>query len=376
MAFGIEIHGPYDDISGIATANREMALALYDIGVPVKLTGFPNWSILKYKYSQEQAIKIAQMEKNHIPDDNIYVNFLPFTKVKDYKAGVPNVVASLFETDRCPFVWHIIEKQLDLDEIWVPTQWGKDAFVKGSLPEEKIQVVPYGVDTEKFSPNIAPAKIVGAKKFIFLATMDYKNCKGPDILLNAYFSEFSSKDDVTLVFKSYTGVDVEQSKRVLKDLIRKYRAANNSDAHLLFIGDHVSEDEIVSLHRAADCYVLPTRGEGWSMGTIQSMACGVPTIMTDASAHRSYMNETNGLLIKCKQVPITDANWLIREPVMAHHEWWNPDLKDCRKQMRWAYEHPAEMKKLGEKARKDVLALDWHHVAQKIADRAIALLGK
>jgi len=374
MDFGIEIHGPYKDISGISYVNRELALALYDIGIPTLLTELALWSNLTCPMSDEQQAKIRLMERTRLPDEHIYANYMPLHRILDIKSDVPNVCATVYETDKCPYVWGLIDKQSPMDEIWVPTEWGKEAFVKGGLDREKIQVMPLGVNTKKYNPDVQPANIVGRRKFVFLCTMDYKACKGPDVLLNAYFQEFSNKDDVTLVFKAYSGGNVNSSKHYLRQILQTYRQANNSTAHVLFIGDHLSESEMVGLHRAADCYVLPTRGEGWSFGTIQSMACGVPTIMTDGSAHRSYMNETNGLLIKAKQVPIEHIRWLVREPNQSGHEWFEPDLADLKKQMRYAYEHPWEMKELGEQAHKDVQKLDWTFAAQRVANRAIELL--
>jgi hypothetical protein len=374
--FGIELHGPYRDISGISAVNRELSLALYDIGIPVLLTNIPHWSNIGYKFTQEQETKIKQMEHMVLPDNYIYANYMPPTRISHRDPGAPNICATLFETDRCPFVWQLIEKQVPIDEWWVPTEFGKEAFIKGGLDPNKIQVMPLGVNTKAYNPNVQPAIITGKKKFAFLSTMDYKPCKGPDLLFNAYFQEFTSRDNVTLIFKAYTGRNAEASKQMIKDVIRKYRATNKSDAHVLFIGDYLPDEDMIGLHRAADCYVLPSRGEGWSFGTIQSMACGVPSIMTDATAYRSFMNETNGLLVKCRQIPITDVSWLMREPVMAHHEWWNADLLDLRKQMRWAYEHPKEMKALGEKAYKDVQCLDWHNVAMNVVNRSIKLLDE
>lgn len=374
MPFGIEIHGPYRDISGIATVNRELALALYDIGVPVLLSPSHGWSSLECNLSFAQRTKLQEMEKTVLPEDHIYANYMPPTRIKERKEGVPNICSTIYETDRCPYVWQFIARQVPLDEIWVPTEWGKQAFIKGGLPEEKIHVIPHGINTKTFNPDIKPATIVGRKKFVFFSSMDYKASKGPDVLLNAYFQEFSANDNVTLVLKAYSGADMQLSRDLIKNVITKYRMANKSTAHLLFIGNGMEESEIAELHRAADCYVLPTRGEGWSLGTLQSMACGVPTIMTDATAYRSFMNETNGLLVNCRQVPITDVSWLLREPTQSHHEWWNPDTKHLRQQMRWAYEHPAEMKKLGEKAAIDAKVYDWKNVAMKVANRTLELL--
>lgn len=40
-----------------------------------------------------------------------------------------------------------------------------------------------------------------------------------------------------------------------------------------------------------DCFVLPTRGEGWGMPLLEAMAYGRPVIATDWSAHTDFMTE-------------------------------------------------------------------------------------
>jgi glycosyltransferase involved in cell wall biosynthesis len=42
---------------------------------------------------------------------------------------------------------------LTLDELWVPTEWQKEITIKQGYPENKIFVIPEGVDGKIFKPN-------------------------------------------------------------------------------------------------------------------------------------------------------------------------------------------------------------------------------
>jgi glycosyltransferase involved in cell wall biosynthesis len=378
MAVGLEFYAPYLDISGIAQTARELTIAMYDIGIPVKGINLPGWSNIAADLPNKTRQKIQLIMSAPIPDKSVFVNFMPPIKVNHLKDGaVANVISTIYETDRIPYVWAEIIKQTPrINEVWVPTEFNRASFIKGGIPENMLHVLPLGVDEKTYHPDVKPLNIKDRPGFVFLSVMDMKECKGFDVLLNAYLKEFSEKDDCCLILKAYSGGTDDKYKERVKQVIRSFRQRTSSTARLMFLGENVAHDKMVSLYRSADTFVLPTRGEGWSMGTIQSMACGVPTIMTDCSGHRTYMNETNGLLVKCEQKPIKNIPWLVREPNQAYHEWWEPSEEDLRKQMRYAYEHPKEMKDLGTKARQDILQWTWTKAAQKMANELVRLSGE
>lgn len=375
MDIGVEIYGPFTDISGIAQTARELSMALYDIGVPIRTLNLQGWSYINADLSEKSKKKMQLLMSGSVPEKHVFVHFMPPNRIAQLKElSLKNVCSTVYETDRVPFVWHEILKQNPiLSEVWVPTEFNKQTFVTGGIPEQAIHVVPYGVDEEVYTPDVQPLKIKNKPAFTFLSVMDLKECKGFDVLLNAYFREFSDKDDCALILKAYSGDVQEPYKERLRKVIRSFKEKNNSTARLMFWGDNLPNDKMIALYRTCNAFVLSTRGEGWSMGTIQSMACGVPTIMTDCSGHRTYMNETNGLLVKCKKELITNIGWLIREPQQCYHEWWEPDVEDLRRQMRWAYDHPKELQALGTKARQDILGWTWKKAAHKFANELIRI---
>ena len=88
-----------------------------------------------------------------------------------------------------------------LDEIWVPSNYVKELYVRSGIPEKLVQIIPWGVDTALFNPDTQPAKLKTQKRFKFLFVGGTIYRKGIDVLLKAYLQSFSSDDDVCLVIK-------------------------------------------------------------------------------------------------------------------------------------------------------------------------------
>lgn len=371
MNLGLQFYGPVFDISGIANALRNTAIALYDIGVPVHIVEIQNWSGLKATLDIVTAQKLEAIMHNPIPKEHLFINYIPPTRLINKEGPIANISYSLFETDSVPAIWPMIIDKEKIKEVWVPTTFNKESFAHGGIPADKLHVLPMGIDLERFNPDVEPVPLRGAKAFKFLTIMDVKECKGYDILLDAYFQEFSSKDDVCLIFKGYSGNLEKESQQKIQTIIKQFKDKHKSTATVIFVGGNIDDNYIPGLHKAADCYILPSKGEGWSLGTIQSMAVGVPAIMTRATGYLDYMNDSNGIFLECEKKPIKSISWLIREPYQQGHCWYETTVEETRKKMRWAYEHKSELTKLGTKASEDVKEFTWEKAAQKIVNRAI-----
>lgn len=59
------------------------------------------------------------------------------------------------------------------------------------------------------------------------------------------------------------------------------------------IDKHVAQRDLPSLYAAADCFVLPSRGEGWGRPHVEAMSMGLPIIATNWSGPTAYMTEMN-----------------------------------------------------------------------------------
>lgn len=152
--------------------------------------------------------------------------------------------------------------------LWVPSQFHYDRFIEQGISQEKLVVIPEAVDTDFFKRQQPPP----TGTFVFFASSKWEHRKGWDVLLRAYFSEFSSKDDVSLRIQSYvpswSSLDKNVSRHVLHfgQTVFKAKYARNDLPHYTCLdGDSFTREEQRRFYQEVHAFVLATRGEGMKM---------------------------------------------------------------------------------------------------------------
>ena len=170
-----------------------------------------------------------------------------------------------------------------------------DAFLVGSTvvkrsimmfgaDEDKIHVVPYGVDVSRFYCKTYHA--VEKVKFIFVGTV-YRR-KGIHHLLTA-FAELNPDDAELYLVGSYSKND-------------PYYEEYSQKSNIHFEGQ-LTQDKVAEMYRMADVFILPTLGEGMAQVGIEAMCCGLPIICTENSGVNDLVtNEKEGIVI-----PVSDT---------------------------------------------------------------------
>jgi glycosyltransferase involved in cell wall biosynthesis len=138
--------------------------------------------------------------------------------------------------------------------------------------EDKIVVIPVGVDVERFRP-MRSEKINNS--IFFLSVLDeFHRYKGLDQLLRALVLVKEEISDARLIVGG-DGHLLEHYRRLSEDL----GLGENVD----FLG-RVPEEMLANYYNRCDIFVLPSVSkaqEGFGMVLLEAMACGKPVVCTD-----------------------------------------------------------------------------------------------
>jgi glycosyltransferase involved in cell wall biosynthesis len=194
----------------------------------------------------------------------------------------PTIAILPWEVGAPPRAWvHAVRERVD--RVWVPSAFVRDGYVAGGMPPGIVDVVPNGVDLERFSPAGRARAVDGAGAdagctFLFVGGTIWR--KGIDVLLAAWARAFGPGDDVRLVVKD-VGVETSYKGQTSGDEVRSL-AARDDVAPVTYLTEDLPAAELPALYRAADVVVLPYRAEGFCLPALEAMACGVPVIHTAA----------------------------------------------------------------------------------------------
>lgn len=250
-------------------------------------------------------------------------NYSPFKK---------NICIVPFETTVIPRSW--IPKINSFDALFVPCEQNIEAF-KASGVKVPIELIHWGVDPARFYPLTRPESDI----FTFGTLGMLTERKGTDILLEAFAEEFPNESDIRLICKT-SGMgwpfwDRGKDKRIELQM------------------GPVSHGEMIrNFYQRVDCFVFPTRGEGFGLTPLEAMATGMPAIVTGWSGPMEYMKPEVGWTIDYALAPAQVFTDKVYKEECGN--WAEPSKADLRRLMRYAYTHRDEVRAKGAAAAKYV----------------------
>ncbi|XXQ33553.1 Glycosyl transferases group 1 [Plasmodiophora brassicae] len=257
---------------------------------------------------------------------------------------------TMFETDRLPDGW---PPRLDrMDRIWVPTDHMK-GIMAPLVSKTIVEVVPEPVDTDWFRPDgprmTRPGPCASASS-VFLSIFKWEPRKAWDILVEAFAKEFAGDGDsvclmiLTHGYHSTTNDYAGEIGRVLRE-----KHGLSPPETLVVLPEGLPDEQMPSLYRAADVFVLPSRGEGWGRPHVEAMACGIPIIATNWSGPTAFMTEANGYPLRYDGMDTIDGG------AFQGHRWARPSVHHLRTLMRLVHDDVHGRKAKGRQARLDVV---------------------
>jgi glycosyltransferase involved in cell wall biosynthesis len=345
-ALNILFKGFFYNGKGYAEGNRVLLHMLHRSGYKVKALPRDWQRERKLALTNDEFYYVRHLENAVLKGNDIFLNRDVGFRMEARPDFRVNIAHTTFETDRIPSNWVPILNKFN--EVWVQCRFNIKTFQDSGV-KVPIRFIPYFFDDRRYVVEGEKFPLPVSKSYKFLSVFQLCERKGYDLLIRAYLDEFKPDDDTALVIKVRSP---EETPRLLKALEAHSKPMSKRPA-IHIIDRMLMTPQLLSLYRACDAFVLPTRGEGWGRPLFEAMIMEMPTIGTDWSGQAEYMNRHNSYPIQVEKLVRINNN--PDYDMYNGHKWAEPSLEDLRKKMRHVYEHRQEAKAVGKYARKELL---------------------
>ena len=220
------------------------------------------------------------------------------------------------------------------DRIWCFSKLVYDSYIHSKISENKLFFCPLGVDNNIFKPDIAKRSLEkGISEdltIIFVGNINVE--KGVHILLNSLLKCHLKKCKVILngavagFFKDFLE---EYSEKLLKKNIEVI----------------IKKGFPLSNYQKADLFILPSLHESFGLTVLESMASGLPVIVSDeVGASQHVLDGENGFIIPAGSVD------------------------ELTKKINFFYDFPEKRILFGKKSREISEKLDWNFIAKQLME--------
>jgi glycosyltransferase involved in cell wall biosynthesis len=235
------------------------------------------------------------------------------------------ILYTMFESTKIPDDWKDYLEAADL--IIVPSKFCQKVFKDAGFDS---MVIPLGYDESVYQYIERPEH----KVFTFLHYDAFNYRKGFREVFNAFTEEFKDDMSVKLILKT--------TRKQLPFPILQSQYPN-----IEVIQDRYSTKQMMQLMKQCDCFIFPSRGEGFGVTPLEAMATGMPAIIPNAHGIAEYFNEQYMYDVKIEGTTPALYSKYKGEDVGTMVKCSVDDLK---KQMKYVVKHKKEAKKKGKEA--------------------------
>jgi len=327
----------YLNESGYSRAAQDMILSLHDSGMyDIRITCV-HGSPIRKSFSDKKYDLFHKMCSKEIDKKAIQIFHCIPEKQRRFKRYDKSLSYATFETYSPPEHW--VSHLNTLDAVLCPSLFNYKIFAHAGI-KKPIFHIPHTIDIKEWNNNVSPLKQYDKFTFLFIGT--WRKRKGYEVLLESWFKEFSSKDNVQLIIHTDHG-SFKKASSTASD-IKRNMGLEKKDTAPIFIEDNVIEDDIMpSFIKSSDCFISTSFGEGFGLPGLQSMAVGVPVITVDFGGCLDYASTNSCTFIKHNGFIIHDC--LDNIPQFKNKKWARVTVSETAKTMRYVFNNYEEVKK-------------------------------
>jgi glycosyltransferase involved in cell wall biosynthesis len=211
------------------------------------------------------------------------------------------------------------------DKILALSELERDSLVKFGIPKSKIELIHHGqgVDVDYFKPSSEKEE-----NFTVLFLGHKSLIKGVPYLLEAW-KKLNLKN-TRLIVAGY------QDKKLIENYRRRiwFEAPGTVDP--------------LKYYQKAHVYILPSLGDSFSRTVLEAMSCELPVIISDMVGAKDIIEDgKEGFIIPAR------------------------DIQAIAEKIRYFYDNPDEIKRMGRNARRKAQEYTWEKFAQEVIKKSL-----
>ena len=245
----------------------------------------------------------------------------------------------------------------------------KDVFISMGIPENKMRVIPHGINLDDFkTKNPWPIRSKKSTKILLNIAQPHRR-KALHLAFKAFGEAFTKSDDVVLIAKVLKSNKTEHQFNVdFNDLYRSFESKYPNHAEVEMIYDYIPN--IADIYSACDINFSATFAECWHLPSLEALACGLVNVVPRYGGILDFCNDQNSLLIDGDVVRAPrDHQYWSHNPFAVHYE---ISIKDAVDKLRLAVNECKNLKiKFANHSKETVEHYTWDNATNKIIDLCI-----
>ncbi len=165
----------------------------------------------------------------------------------------------------------------------------RDLLMRLGVPQDRLAVIPNGVDVERYSPGLSRLK----------SELDARR-------LFVYQGRIATEKNVESLLKAWKQADMGEGSKLAivgsGPLAHTLMPFYGSDLGIIWLGFIADEQRRIEILRGADIFILPSLVEGLSLSLLEAMACGAACLATDAGADGEVLDDGAGVVLSTQRV--------------------------------------------------------------------------
>jgi predicted SAM-dependent methyltransferase/glycosyltransferase involved in cell wall biosynthesis len=216
----------------------------------------------------------------------------------------------------------------------------------------QVYLTPLSVNHTVFRP-MPHWRQEGLDQFTFMFVGSFSFRKGVDLLIQAFFEEFSPQEAHLKLH--CPGANPERTV----DFIKKALKVKTLPKNMSLSTQYTTSAWLNRYYNRVDAFVSLTRGEGWGLPIAEAMLCELPVIAPLSTSMLDYLNDEVAFCLPTQKKLISEITDNFGKNFKRHDGlgigYFEVDLPESRKAMRAVFDDTNKYFSIGKNARKHLI---------------------